>query len=71
MQSLFEAMSMKNKSVHVQKLLPVFWILKYLGIMFYIQSKMNRATMKLDYWNAVIQKLIIASTGPKYFFIYV
>lgn len=72
MQSLSEATSMKNKSIHLQKLLPVFRILKYLSIMFYIQSKMNRPIIKLDYWNVIIQKLlIIVSTGPKYFFIYI
>lgn len=57
MQSVFEAMSMKKKSVQLQKL-PVFWILKYLRIMFYIQSKMNRAIIKLDYWNAMNPEIV-------------
>lgn len=48
MQPLFEAMSMKSKSVQLQKLPPLFWILKHLSITFYIQSKINRAMIKLN-----------------------
>lgn len=48
LQSLLEAMSMKNKMVQLQKLLPLFWILKHLSITFYIQSKINRAMIKLN-----------------------
>lgn len=60
MQSLFEAKSTKNKNVHLQKLLSVFQILKYLSVTFYTQSRSKtRGIIKLVYSNAIIQKLSV------------